>query len=259
MHFGAMENVFTTTAPDSIDDAADAGYDGIELVFHGPDPAEEPLWTPDGRDRARRRARERGIEIASICLGFLNAGGLTSDDPETRSMARDAVRRAPDAAAALDADAVLVPFFGSAEITEAEEEDRLVEGITAVADAAEATDVTLALENTLSAAKNQELLDAIDSPSVGCYYDVGNSHSFGNDPAAEIRDLGEDVARIHFKDRSRDAESFMLGEGPVDFDAVREAIDDIGYDDWIVLETPAPEDPVEDARKNLAFARSVFE
>jgi sugar phosphate isomerase/epimerase len=249
-----METRLPTKAPDSIDDAVEAGYGGLELGVDGPDPGDDPLWTPESRTRIRRRARERGVEIPSICLGFLNRGGLTSDAPDVRADARAVILRAIDAAAAVGADDILVPFFGDGEIETETHENRVVEGISAVADAAAAADVTLALENTLSAAENLDLLERIDSPAVAHYYDVGNATALGYDPTAEIRDLGDHIAAVHYKDRDETG-SYMIGEGGVDFDACTEALQGIGYDGWVVLETASPGEQLGDATENGERAR----
>ena len=49
-----------------------------------------------------------------------------------------------------------------------------------------------------------------------------------------------------------------LGEGDLDFEAVAEALRGIGYDDYIILETRATDNPAEAASKNLAFLKKLF-
>lgn len=266
MNIGAMESTLPSKAPESVTEAADAGFDGLELDVAGPDPGDDPVWDPASRDRIRRRAAELDLEIPSICLGFLNRGGLTADDPDVRADARTAIRRSVDAAAALDAGVVLVPFFGDATIETDRHRDRVVDGLRRVADSAEAAGVTLALENARSGAVNRELLERIDSPAVGTYYDVGNAIAYGLDPVDDVRTLGEHVARVHVKDWDAgggDDEdgvgSCPIGEGRVDFEGCLDALAEIGYDDWIVLETASPNEPMADAETNLNRTRELLE
>lgn len=187
MHVGAMETILPTKAPDSIDSSETAGFDGIELNVDGPDPGDDPVWTPEGRTRIRRRAAEQEQAVPSLCLGFLNGGGLTMDDPDTRADARHVLLWAIDAAAALGAETILVPFFGTGEIETGSHVDRVIDGVSRVADG-------------------------------------------GN---------------------------YMLGEGEVDFAACVNALEGIGYEGWIVLETASPGDPLEDAATNRAFAADL--
>lgn len=257
MRFAAMESILPTNAPDSIEDALEAGYEGLELNVAGPYPGDDPLWRPESRTRIRRRAADRGIDIPSICLGFLNGGGLTSDDPDVRGDARASILRAIDAAAALDAGTILVPFFGTGEIHTDRHRDRVVSGITDVADAAAAAGVTLAIENTLPAGDNLELLDRIDSPAVDHYYDVGNATAFGYDPVEELNELGDHVGAVHFKDRDADGR-YMIGEGSVDFEGCVAALRDIGYDGWIGIEATSPNDQLADAAENLERSRGYL-
>ena len=48
------------------------------------------------------------------------------------------------------------------------------------------------------------------------------------------------------------------GEGGVDFPAVIEATHTINYDGWLVLETPAKEDAVASAVRNMNFVRENY-
>lgn len=258
MQFGAMETILPTKAPDSVTDAHEAGFDALELDVAGPDPGDDPLWDPAARDRIRRQAAALDVELPSICLGFLNHGGPTADDPDVRADARASIRRAIDAASAIDAEAILVPFFGEAEIETDRHRDRVVESIQRVADSAEAAGITIALENTLSGEANRELLERIDSPVVGTYYDVGNAIAYGLDPVEDILTLGDEMVRLHVKDRDADG-GCPIGEGEVDFEGCVDALETVGYDDWVVLETAAPNDPVSDAATNLRKTREYFE
>jgi sugar phosphate isomerase/epimerase len=120
--------------------------------------------------------------------------------------------------------------------------------------------VVLGLETTLSAEANRDLVERIDSPAVGIYHDVGNPLGFDDDPAEMVRKYGESMAQLHFKDQDDDGEWAMLGQGNVDFEAVTEAVAEIDYDGWIVVETKGPEtDLFAEARKNLEFARAAFQ
>ena len=56
---------------------------------------------------------------------------------------------------------------------------------------------------------------------------------------------------------AKDTDGKMLGEGGVDFGSVDAAIRDIGYDGYIVLETPAGDDPRAAHAQNLAFVRKL--
>jgi sugar phosphate isomerase/epimerase len=126
--------------------------------------------------------------------------------------------------------------------------------IKAVAPRARAAGVTLALENTLSAKQNAEILTRIGSEAVQLYYDVGNSTRNGYDVPAEIRALGARIACIHFKDGKS-----YLGEGDIKFEPIAAAIREIRYQGWIVLETSDPsKNSVADAQRNAAFIRRLF-
>ncbi len=275
MRYGTLQDHVGRDKQGAIEAVDELGMDGLELVIPdgihgvGPDgmglqrehrPVEhDEIWSPDDRATLVELADEHGVSLPSICPSFLNMrAGLTSADPEERIAVRERLSDLIVAAEDIGAAVILVPFFMDAEIESTEQRERVAEEIAALGDEAGTAGVTLAIENTLDATANRELLDAIDHPAAAIYYDVANVTSFGYDPATELRELGDAVAQIHFKDGHGGGSDAMLGEGSVDFDGVAGAIDDIGYDDWIVIETKY-DDPIDSMRQNFEFARTLVE
>jgi sugar phosphate isomerase/epimerase len=75
------------------------------------------------------------------------------------------------------------------------------------------------------------------------------------DTATELRALGDLVKRVHLKDVRVRVGDCPPGLGRVDFAETARALDEIGYEGWIVLETPPG--PPEVVGRDLAFARTV--
>jgi sugar phosphate isomerase/epimerase len=76
------------------------------------------------------------------------------------------------------------------------------------------------------------------------------------DSATELRALGPLARRVHFKDARVRTGDCPPGTGRVDFVESARALDDIGYDGWVVLETiPGPAELV---ARDLSYARSVL-
>ena len=75
------------------------------------------------------------------------------------------------------------------------------------------------------------------------------------DTATELRGLGDLVKRVHVKDVHAKVGDCPPGLGRVDFAETARALDEIGYEGWIVLETPPG--PPELVGRDLAFVRTV--
>ena len=92
----------------------------------------------------------------------------------------------------------------------------------------------------LSPLEMARYVDEFDSPWVKAYFDVGNVVFYGY-PEDWIRTLGQRIVRLHLKDfkLERGAGTFTwknLGEGDIDWVAVRKALDEIGYDGYMTTE-----------------------
>ena len=230
-----------------------AGLDGVEIRVG--EPAERlRIADPAVRRQYREQMTSTGLVISSFMMGLLNTNPLASD-PRAPAWLEQSIDAAQDLRAAV----ILVAFFGKGNLLQdnqlkQDDVQIVVQRLKAAAPRARDCGVVLAIENTLSARQNVEILERIGHESVRVYYDVGNSNSRGYDVPAEIRFLKDRIACFHFKDRDR-----YLGEGTIQFEPIAAAIKAIGYKGWIVMETANPsKDPMADARRNAAYIRGLF-
>jgi L-ribulose-5-phosphate 3-epimerase len=258
MKFGTRTGVLKQPTERIFQEAKKIGFDGIEFDL-ARDYKSDVLWTREGRQRLLDLARETGVEVASVCLGALWGQTFASDDAGDRERAREIVTAAAQFTPELGTRVILVPVVG-VEGQDAETGvERWAEGLRATAAAAEASGAILALENVGRSPANSApaiagLLDAVGSPAVRAYYDVGNGTSLGYDPLAELKLLGDRIAQVHIKG----ARSAQLWEGTLDMAAVARTLKEIGYDGYLVFETQATEQPTEGAARNLALLRDYI-
>ena len=119
-----------------------------------------------------------------------------------------------------------------------------------------ATGVILGIESWLSAEAHMDIIQRVGSPAVQVYYDVCNSTDRGYDIYKEIRWLGtKHICEFHMKENGA-----LLGQGNVDFQKVRAAMDDIGYRGWVQIEGAVPKGAqmLPSYQANLKFLRGIF-
>ena len=83
--------------------------------------------------------------------------------------------------------------------------------------------------------KFREYIDVFNSPWLGAYFDIGNMQKFA--PAEEwIRTLGDRTVKLDIKDWGKKRGFCRLGEGDVNWEKVREALNDVGFNGWATRE-----------------------
>jgi len=259
MRYGLMSSSMPGSYEEVIRASGEVGFHGVELDI-GPEYEENPLWSAEGRKQLAGLLSRAGLQLASVCLGACWTYSLASPDAGVRKRAHAFTRDALQWCAELGAGVILVP------ITPGEEQEnpevaraRWTAELRRLAPLAEQHQVCLAAENVgrgsgRSADALLEIVEGVNSPFVKIYYDFGNGLSLGGVPRREIARLGPWIAQIHAKDPGGQ----YMGEGWLDMAGVAAAIKAIGYDGWIVLETPATDDPREAAARNLRFIRELF-
>ncbi len=259
--------------PQQISNAKEAHLDGIQVSV-GTAPDNMPLRKKEVRDQYIRLGKKSGISFSSVAAGLMNQIPLKSE-PEAAVYVIDAL----EAASALGARNILMAFFAKGDLRveigpeqyknissgpfkEYELDrigvDRVVAALKQIAPRAEDLGIALGFENALTAKQNLEIIGRVGSKLFQVYYDVGNSTAYGYDVPTELRLLGKDrICEIHLKDWKTP----MLGspEGQVNFQNVAQAVKEIRYDKWFVLETSGRKEHfLEDTQANVAFARKIL-
>jgi sugar phosphate isomerase/epimerase len=237
--------------PDALEMAKKIGLDGVEVSFGRPG-EEYDLRKEDVRQQYLQAAKEHGVAIASLAMGILNQVPYASDQD-----AEKWVRQCVEVMPKLEQKVVLLAFFGKGDIKGKRDlQDEVIRRLKRVAPAAEEAGVVLGVESWLDVDDHLRILDAVGSPAVQVYYDVANMENQGYDLYQEIRRLGRDrICQVHCKENG-----FLLGQGRVDFVKVREALNDIGWSGWLIIEGAAPSGkPVPDCYVlNQKYLRSLF-
>jgi hexulose-6-phosphate isomerase len=222
-----------------------AGFDGIEVMSHL------------DRNEVLKAMDATGLPVPSVC-GELHWKYLLSDpDPTVRQNGVEALKVSLEDAKTYGADTVLlVPGRVTEAVAYNDCWNRSVEEIRKVLPLAEKLNVCIAIENVwngflLSPMEAAYYVDQFESPYLKFYFDCGNILAYGY-PEQWIRILGERIAKIHIKEYSRklaDKQGRSAGfgvklrEGDVNWSAVMDAIENIGYAGWTTIEQPGGDTP----------------
>jgi L-ribulose-5-phosphate 3-epimerase len=212
--------------------AQQIGLDGVQVSL-GTTQDDMQLRRPDVQNAYRQAAKKFKVAIGGLAIGELNHVPYKSD-PRTEQWVADSIQVAKK----LKAPVVLLAFFGpNGDLRDDPQgQKEVIARLKKVAGQAEKAKVILGVESWLSARQNMEIVNAVGSPNVKVYYDVCNSTVRGYDIYEEMQWLGkQNICEIHFKENDA-----LLGQGQVDYPKVRQVLDQIGYQGWIVLEGSVP-------------------
>ncbi len=227
------------------------GLDGIQVSL-GTTADNLKLRKPEEQQRYRDAAKQAGLQIASLAIGELNLVPYKSE-PQTIEWVSDSI----DVCKALGVRVVLLAFFSKGDLRDDKPGvDEVVKRLKAVAPKAEKAGVVLGIESWLNAEQHLDILNRVGSNAVQVYYDCCNSNFCGYDIYQEIRAIGRKrICEFHFKENG-----FLLGQGKVDYQKVREALDDIKYRGWVQIEGAIPPKAkvLESYQANCKYVREVL-
>ncbi len=238
--------------------AAEVGFQAIEWLLDADTGLENPLLSGKRRDRIRELIREHGVRIHSVCADYLQFFPLFLLPGDIRRRREIQLTRSIEAAQQVGAEAIVIPCGGQDLRPNSPQEDALKSALEPVLERAGQVGVKVGLEMDWAATEQISLVQQIGHPALGVYYDLGNAASRGYLPAEEIRSLGSILVGVHVKDRKIQGPSVFLGEGDTDFPSAFRALQEIDYQGPFILETPRGDDPLDAARRNLAFVRGVL-
>jgi sugar phosphate isomerase/epimerase len=122
-------------------------------------------------------------------------------------------------------------------------------------------ELTLELHKTLLMATGQQALDLmtlVDHPAVGVAIDPSHATYAGEDVAEIARSLGPLVKHVHLRDGREQDIMVVPGDGTVDFAAVAEALNEIGYSRAAVIELEYADARTPQVRPDLERAKRLL-
>jgi L-ribulose-5-phosphate 3-epimerase len=208
------------------------GFDGMELISPWPHTAEE----------VRRASDETSMPVHGVVDMKHWEIRLSSPDPAVREQGVGILEQSlRDAKAFGGSSVLLVPgkVDGADENHDHVWQRSIVE-IRKVLPLASKLGIRVLIENVWNGfcetpEQFRDYIDEIGSPWVGAYFDIGNCRKFGNSEDW-LRTLGSRIVKLDCKDWG-DTEGFCkIGDGDVNWPAVRQALADIRFSGWCTAE-----------------------
>ncbi|WP_226022070.1 sugar phosphate isomerase/epimerase family protein [Halomicrobium salinisoli] len=269
MNVGFAASAFRDySVAETVEAIAEAGYDGVELLFDEPH-----LYPPatDADDVAAVRAQLDELDLAiSNCNAFMLTAiegfhhpSFIEPDADYRQQRIDYTREAVRLAGEFGAEYISIEPGGPLPEGKSHQwgMEQFAQSLEEVIPTAEDEGVEILVEpepDLLIETTDQflDFVDRVDSDVVGCNFDAGHLFCVGEDPAAAVETLGEYATHYHLEDIPADRahEHTQLGEGAMDIDGFLEAVEDTGYDGFVTVELyPYQETPAETAQDAMAY------
>jgi L-ribulose-5-phosphate 3-epimerase len=212
----------------------------------------EMLQAPTEPDQRKAEELKKAADAAQIRIdSVMNMDHwkypLSSSDPAVVEKSLAGMRTSMHNAKLWGSDVVLlVPAVLNPKTSYREAWRRSQEQIRKLLPLAEELRVVIAIEEVwnrflLSPLEMASYIDEFQSPWVKAWFDVGNVVLYGY-PQDWIRTLDQRIVKVHLKDFKRHEDSYAwvnLGEGDIDWAAVREAFAAIHYRGSATVELPA--------------------
>ena len=232
----------------------DAGFDGVELNYA----LEGDLSPEASEDHVREvgeTARKIGLEVSGLCSFLFWPYSLTHQDPERRRRGLELAGKMIRCAWLLKTPnllvvpgAVYVPWLKDDPPVPPEVCDRRArEAVRRLIPEAEKAGVYLNIENIFangflhSPQEMIEFVDSFKSQRVRVHFDTGNIMQY-HFPEHWIPLLGKRIQNVHLKEYSKKVNEFNLNafrpllDGTIDWPAVIEAFDKVGYRGYLTFE-----------------------
>ncbi len=269
LEFGFSTNAFREyELTDAIEIIAEAGYDGVELLFDEPH-LYPPTATDDEIETVLDSIRTNEIAISNCNAFMLTAiedfhhPSFIEPDAAYRQKRVEYTRAALKTAAALGQSHISIEPGGPLP----EEKsivwglNRFEEGLRKLLPVAEENNVTLLVEpepELLLETSDQflDLMERLDSPYVKCNFDAGHFYCVNEDPADLVSKLAPYTEHYHIEDipADRTHEHTQLGDGAMDIEGFLTAIEDTSYDGFVTVELyPYESTAAETARESMDY------
>ncbi|MFC7073973.1 sugar phosphate isomerase/epimerase family protein [Halovenus rubra] len=273
-------NAYTRfSLPAAVERIADVGYDGVEILADDPH-AFFPEFGHKDRKAVVDHLEETGLEVSNInantATGYYDDAppsaffepSLCTANEDDRRWRIEYTKDAIDLAKQVGAPAVSVTTGQSLPGNPPEQaRDILVDSLHKILDDAEpkGIDIGIEFEPELLVESTGEVLDLIDDigrDSLGINLDLGHAAVYGESLPETISRTDGYITGIHLEDivGGRRGKHYhrIPGEGDLDFEAIFDSLEQIGYDGFATLELYTyPGEPTRAAREALDYLNST--
>ncbi len=261
----------------AINEIAAAGYSGVEIL------ADKPHWYPDHFSATEALAIRRLLEKCHLRVSNINANctfGFWKDAPPEpffepslisprrglRLARKKMILHTLQFAHAIGAENISITSGKALPAMPPEKAmAALVEGLKPVLESAAKLNISVGMECEPMlfiewATELREIIDRINSPMLGANLDIGHSVVLGEKIPAILKLLRGRIWNCHIEDiPGRKHYHLIPGYGTLNWQALKRALQSIGYDRFLTVELYTyPDKPVDAARKSMAFLQRIF-
>jgi len=245
---------------DEFDLAASVPLHYIEWIYDAYGEDVNPICTAAGVDWLQTLTRRSGIGIPAVCADyFMDRPLLRVTTAEIEASVQKLIALF-HRCTQLGVGRVTLPFVDASRIETRQEEDGIVETLTAVCTATRELSVEMHLESSLTPDRLARMLDRLPDSRFKINYDSGNSASLGYHPRDEFAAYGDRIGSVHIKDRKLGGGTVPLGQGDTDFAALFECLARIQYKGDFTLQVArgADGDEVNWTRRSMDFVSGFW-
>jgi L-ribulose-5-phosphate 3-epimerase len=223
---------------------AEMGSQGVELVLDENHNTAELLLAR--REQLTALRAETGLEVPSVGTTLFWRYNMASQDEALRRRGLETVQTGCRVTQAFGARVFLVVAGLQEPGTEyARTYETAVYSLRRAAEYAADMGVVIGVENVpsnflCSPGEYAQFIADVDHPAVQAYLDFGNGTSIGPGyPENWITAVRGRIAMVHAKDYDHGFKAFVCcGQGDLDWERVFSALEDVGYNDYLIVETP---------------------
>jgi sugar phosphate isomerase/epimerase len=241
------------TLEEAIRAIAQIGYEGVELMADVPH-AYPPSMDAAARSKLAALIKSLGLSVSNINAFTLFAAGDTYHPSWIEEQVGKRKRRVEhtlgciELASQMGSKSISLepggPMIGT-DISRKVAGERFAEGIEQVLPAAQKYGVVLAIEPEpgLFIETSAEYVQFKEryfknEPLIQMNCDIGHLFCAGEDPAATIRAMPNEIAHVHLEDigENRVHQHLAPGKGAIDFTPIFSSLRDISYRGWVTVE-----------------------
>jgi len=236
---GRIQSFPWNTWQEEFETASKMSLRKIEWTIDTEDFNLNPLLTLSGRQEILQLKSLFNMEIPSITCDYF------MENPPWNSDAREifvGIESILSGMVKIDSRILVIPLVDNSSLGSSVKASHIVDFFKPITNLLRESGLKIAFETDLSPSSFLEFIEKFDADIYGINYDIGNSASFGFDPAEEFSAFGSRIVNVHVKDRTLGGTTVPLGRGNVDFPIVFRCLNENGYVGNLIMQTARAQD-----------------
>ena len=229
--------------------AKDLGYNFIEFFTERKFNKNNPIWKPLLIKEYSKLAKNNNLKVINFCDDYIISNSIK--DKKTQIYLIKLLKNINK----LNVKNLILPMYGKSDLTD-KNYFQFIDIFNKILRSSKK--IKILIESNISPESFKDLKSKVNSKKLLFLFDTGNRINLKRNLYKDLESMYSCIEHIHIKDKNKNKQNVKLNSGLVNFNKLFKILKKKKYKKHFTFETTRDSEPINTAKKNIKFLKSLL-